>query len=572
MSEPTDDRKLLLAYHRDGSHEAFGQLVGKYSPMVFQTALRRTRDHQLAEDVTQAVFIVLARRAGSLRSHESIAGWLHQTAIFASSSALRAQARQRKHESAAAKSEAIALPPPDESSELTARIEDELHRLPTIHRNVLVLHYLEGKTIPQTAELLGVSHETARKRLSRALERLRGKLARRGSAIETSSIILAAGTISAAAAGANAEQFASKAAAGGENGNAFSLASDLIRMFRVSLLRKVAVGLVAAGLCATGVIGATIAQRGAAPRLSTTPTTVATQPAFEVIPRDKQREVLQMLADLREHAFKSNTSGRGTAQLEYRDIGAGAGANRAKSVPKHEVKFVFAGSDSLVTGNDRYNSDATLRKSQVETRYFAGRPGSTAPVSVHIERMGESVLGDPEVSGWAFIDIAKLPTRLIGRLDEATFFKLAGDSARLVVAKLGSTLRITVVLMPGDGAAQEPSTTFCDFDLSLSGMLTHARHEGALVRGNQRLRLVEELKIGWIQTETHVLPTLRSAEFSLAENEGIVEGSRSVIEFVKFSIEQIDTAAELSMDKMNILPGTRIVDRFTGLDRVFPGK
>src|SRR5689334_1218523 len=90
VRDVTDDWALLRAYARDRSHEPFARLSAKYSPMVFATALRRTRRRDLAEDVTQAVFIVLARRAGELRRTGSLGAWLHRTALLASSEALRA--------------------------------------------------------------------------------------------------------------------------------------------------------------------------------------------------------------------------------------------------------------------------------------------------------------------------------------------------------------------------------------------------------------------------------------------------------------------------------------------------
>src|SRR5215213_1224967 len=98
----TDDFDLLQAYARDRSQDAFARLVAKYSDMVFATSLRRTRRRDLAEDVTQAVFIVLGRSAAKLHKNGSLGAWLHKTAIHASANALRAERRRIHRERAGA--------------------------------------------------------------------------------------------------------------------------------------------------------------------------------------------------------------------------------------------------------------------------------------------------------------------------------------------------------------------------------------------------------------------------------------------------------------------------------------
>src|ERR1051326_4318523 len=137
MEDVADDHGLLDAYARARSQEAFAGLVAKYADMVFGTALRRTRDWQLAEDVTQAVFIVLARRAGSLRGEGSLGGWLHRTTLYAAANAVRAEDRRRRRERNAARPELVREPPKDQVSDLLAAVEEQFNRLRAAERQLL---------------------------------------------------------------------------------------------------------------------------------------------------------------------------------------------------------------------------------------------------------------------------------------------------------------------------------------------------------------------------------------------------------------------------------------------------
>src|SRR4051812_32441210 len=97
-----DDNELLREYVKTGSHAAFGQLVSRHIDMVYAAARRQTRDPATAEDVTQAVFIVLARRAASVRSGAVLPAWLLSTARYAAMNARLAESRRRSHEQRAA--------------------------------------------------------------------------------------------------------------------------------------------------------------------------------------------------------------------------------------------------------------------------------------------------------------------------------------------------------------------------------------------------------------------------------------------------------------------------------------
>jgi DNA-directed RNA polymerase specialized sigma24 family protein len=94
----TDDMDLVREYAARQSEPAFETLVARHVNLVYSSALRQTRDPHLAEEITQAVFIILARKAGSLGAHTILPAWLHRTAVFAAADALKIQRRRAQRE------------------------------------------------------------------------------------------------------------------------------------------------------------------------------------------------------------------------------------------------------------------------------------------------------------------------------------------------------------------------------------------------------------------------------------------------------------------------------------------
>jgi RNA polymerase sigma factor (sigma-70 family) len=192
----TPDGELLRQYGSAASQEAFAEIVRRHVHTVYTSARRQVRDPAAAEDVTQAVFIVLAGKAKKLDGHGSLAGWLMKTTYFASRDVRKRLARRKRHEQAAAQERAmtggdITMPqitiPHDET--ISAELDGALAGLKAVDREAVTLRYLQGKSVAETAAALGVNEPAAAKRISRAVERLRERLARRG--ITSSSIALA---------------------------------------------------------------------------------------------------------------------------------------------------------------------------------------------------------------------------------------------------------------------------------------------------------------------------------------------------------------------------------------------
>ena len=178
------DLNLLARFARHQDQLAFRQLMRRHGPMVLGVCRRVLRHEQDAEDAFQATFLVLARKAASVRWHGSVGGWLHATARRVALDCRGRRQRRRCEEQMSDK----ALPrrcgegalPEVAWRELCAAIDEELGRLPERERAPLVLCYLEGLTVDQAADRLGWPRGTVATRLARGRERLRLRLGRRG--------------------------------------------------------------------------------------------------------------------------------------------------------------------------------------------------------------------------------------------------------------------------------------------------------------------------------------------------------------------------------------------------------
>jgi RNA polymerase sigma factor (sigma-70 family) len=180
-TSPTD--RELLGRFSSGDQTAFAALVSRHATMVLGVCRRALPTMQDAEDACQAVFLVLAKKAGRLRWQPSVANWLYATARRASANAQRAANRRVRHEARA--TPAAGTSPLDQmvGREVFAVLDEELDRLPARYREPLVLCYLEGLTRDEAAARLSVPVATLKSQLERGRKRLGDALTRRGVAL-----------------------------------------------------------------------------------------------------------------------------------------------------------------------------------------------------------------------------------------------------------------------------------------------------------------------------------------------------------------------------------------------------
>src|SRR5438477_617489 len=160
---------LLRAFVQQRDSEAFRRLVENYADVVFATARRQVSGHQAAEDVTQAVFMLLARKARSIQPR-FLAGWLIRTTRLVVLESLRRDSRRRRYETEAAAMQKI-LAHNESGDPIMPLLDDALNHLGKRDRTAVTLRYLQGRNIEQVSAALGISESAAAKRVSRAVAR-----------------------------------------------------------------------------------------------------------------------------------------------------------------------------------------------------------------------------------------------------------------------------------------------------------------------------------------------------------------------------------------------------------------
>ncbi|HWN95526.1 MAG TPA: sigma-70 family RNA polymerase sigma factor, partial [Methylomirabilota bacterium] len=190
----TDDVELLRQYAEEQSDAAFEALVKRHINLVYSAALRHVDNPSYAEEITQAVFIILARKARGLRPGIILSGWLYQTARLTAANFRRTEVRRLHREKEAHMQSVLTDDQSDAWLQIAPVLEQAVGGLNDKERNAIVLRFFEKKSLSEVGHAFGTSEDAAKMRVNRALEKLRKFFVKRGITLSTTVL---AGAVSA---------------------------------------------------------------------------------------------------------------------------------------------------------------------------------------------------------------------------------------------------------------------------------------------------------------------------------------------------------------------------------------
>jgi RNA polymerase sigma factor (sigma-70 family) len=247
-----DDHELLAEYARSESETAFAALVARYVNLVYSAALRFTGNPHHAEEITQAVFVILARKAGSLQRDVVVSGWLYQSARLTAANFVKGEIRRQQREQEAYMQSTLNEPNTAAWEQVAPLLDEAMGGLGETDRNAVVLRYFENKTAEEVGATLKLSTAAAHKRVGRALDKLRKFFTKRNVTIGASGLVglISANAVQAAPAGLAATISAAAIAGSGVQASTLIVATKTIFM---TTLQKTIVAAALAAAVGTGI-------------------------------------------------------------------------------------------------------------------------------------------------------------------------------------------------------------------------------------------------------------------------------------------------------------------------------
>jgi RNA polymerase sigma factor (sigma-70 family) len=201
--QSVDDSVLLRQYSENHSDEAFAALVTRHINLVYSVAVRSIHDPHLAEEVVQAVFTILAKKAKQLHHDKALSSWLFQTTRLTANNAVRSELRRHRREQEAHMQSVLNDSGSDIWSIIAPMLDDAVEGLNDKDRLAIVLRFYEGKNLHEVGTALGASRDAVEKRISRAVDKLREFFIKHGVTISGSglAVLISSNAVQAAPPG-----------------------------------------------------------------------------------------------------------------------------------------------------------------------------------------------------------------------------------------------------------------------------------------------------------------------------------------------------------------------------------
>jgi RNA polymerase sigma factor (sigma-70 family) len=200
-----NDLELLRQYDRKGCEDSFAELVHRHLNLVYSVAARQVQSPQLAEEITQTVFMILARNAAKMKPDTILTAWLYRVTRRVAINLGRAESRRRVREQTAQDMAGLDTDSAD-WAKIEPLLDEAMEQLDDLDRSAILLRFFEDKSLREVGQILGTSEDAARKRISRAVEQLRVCFSASGVAVSSAGlcVILSANAVGAAPVGLGA--------------------------------------------------------------------------------------------------------------------------------------------------------------------------------------------------------------------------------------------------------------------------------------------------------------------------------------------------------------------------------
>ncbi len=385
-----EDRRLLQRFVKDHSQEAFAALTARYVSLVYAVCRRELEDVGDAEDVTQAVFLILARKAPSLGRSVVLSGWLFQTARFAAKNARLTAQRRAAYEQKAA--EAMMEQQTQTEDEHWAEIEPLLNQslavLKAGERECVLLRFFQGATFAEVGASLGLSEDAARKRVTRSLDKMRRFITKNGVIVPAIALPVLLTAHAAKAAPAACQAGIAKLTAGILTGHstgaltglhAYQLSEGTLKAMKIVQLK------IAAGVTTALVLG-TAATYGVARGLASTgkplpPIQVAPNPQPPARTPAQDALIKKLMAD--------------SVPSQYRTVALSGKVRRADGAPAGNIplsaQMQNAEMMKLINSNTQPGSSSTPQTASAREMEISGSFAHTRPDGTYTLHVGEGI-------------------------------------------------------------------------------------------------------------------------------------------------------------------------------------